>query len=631
MSRTPSAADAAISRIMVTSHPLRIHDGKGMNRPQGLLQRYAAYRSFCRCFAREAGGRLWVALALLLVIGLLEGGSLLALVPLLSSLGLGDMGNLQGAGLSPAAYLQAGSHRDNLGIILAIFAGLKIAQAGVKAYSSTLNFQMETRFVGFLRERFYRSMLQANWLFLSRQRSSELSHAILTELPQASGVASLSLNLLTMVIIGLVQIGIAISLSPSMTLVALGAGAVIGLGAHGLRRRARALSEKGYGKRAEMADAVSEHLAGMKIAKSHGREPQHFEHFRRVLREIAAHVIRSQRLGAQIGIWMEAGAVVALGLFVYLAVDRVEAPRLLVLVFVFVRLVQQSTALQATLHQINLALPPFTHSERLRERLAAAAESPPASESKPEHLQDSIRLENVSFQYDVTQPTVLKAIDLRIPSRRVVALCGPSGAGKSTIADLLLGLLSPTAGRILVDGNNLAGDRLHDWRRSVGYVPQETFLFHDTIRANLLWAHPGASDADLREALRAAAAEFVDRLPAGIDTVVGDRGVRLSGGERQRIALARALLRRPTLLVLDEATSALDTHNERLVQDAIERLHGEITIVLIAHRLSTVRNADCIVVLEDGAVVETGSWDDLSHREQGAFRRLITADSGSRG
>lgn len=614
---------------MVTSRPHRIHDGKGMNRPQGVHQRYAAYRSFCRCFAREAGGRLWVAIAILLIIGALEGGSLLALVPLLSSLGLGDMGKLQGTGMSPVAYLQAGSHRENLGIILAIFAGLKIVQACVKAYSSTLNFQMETRFVGFLRERFYRSMLQANWLFLSRQRSSELSHAILTELPQASGVASLSLNLLTMVIIGLVQIGIAISLSPSMTLVALGAGAIIGLGAHGLRRRARALSEKGYGKRAEMADAVSEHLAGMKIAKSQGREPQHFEHFRRVLREIAAHVIRSQRLGAQIGIWMEAGAVLALGLFVYLAVDHVETPRLLVLVFVFVRLVGQSTALQNTLHQINIALPPFTHSERLRERLVAAAEPPAALRGKPENLQDSIRLENVSFQYDATQPTVLKAIDLCIPSRQVVALCGPSGAGKSTIADLLLGLLSPSEGRILVDGKALTGDRIHDWRRSVGYVPQETFLFHDTIRANLLWAHPEASDTDLREALRAAAAaEFVDRLPAGIDTVVGDRGVRLSGGERQRIALARALLRRPTLLILDEATSALDTHNERLVQDAIERLHGEITIVLIAHRLSTVRQADCIVVLENGAVVETGSWDDLSHRQQGAFRRLVAADAG---
>jgi ATP-binding cassette subfamily C protein len=142
----------------------------------------------------------------------------------------------------------------------------------------------------------------------------------------------------------------------------------------------------------------------------------------------------------------------------------------------------------------------------------------------------------------------------------------------------------------------------------------------------LLWGRPEATEADLRAALRAAAAEeFVDLLPRGLDTVLGDRGVRLSGGERQRIALARALLRQPALLVLDEATSALDTQNERLIQQAIEQLHGELTIVLIAHRLSTVRMADQIVVLKDGQIVETGAWADLCRREGGVFRELAAA------
>jgi len=181
---------------------------------------------------------------------------------------------------------------------------------------------------------------------------------------------------------------------------------------------------------------------------------------------------------------------------------------------------------------------------------------------------------------------------------------------------------------VTLDGVPLDGALLHAWRQSIGYVPQETFLFHESVRTNLLWAQPEASEADLRAALRDAAAEaFVDRLPQGLDTVVGDRGVRLSGGERQRLALARALLRRPTLLVLDEATSSLDTHNERLVQDAIERLHGELTIVLIAHRLSTVRFADRIVVLAGGAVAESGTWDELCAREQGVFRKLVAADA----
>jgi ATP-binding cassette subfamily C protein len=217
-------------------------------------------------------------------------------------------------------------------------------------------------------------------------------------------------------------------------------------------------------------------------------------------------------------------------------------------------------------------------------------------------------------------------VNLTIPARQVTAICGPSGAGKSTLADLLLGLLQPSAGRILIDGEPLAGSRLHAWRQSIGYVPQETFLFHDTVRANLLWARPEATESEVRAALRAAAAaEFVSQLPDGLDTVTGDRGVRLSGGERQRLALARAILRQPSLLVLDEATSSLDTQNEQFIQQALERLHGELTIVIIAHRLSTVRVADQIIVLKGGRMVETGAWDDLCQREGGVFRELAFA------
>jgi ATP-binding cassette, subfamily C, bacterial len=155
-------------------------------------------------------------------------------------------------------------------------------------------------------------------------------------------------------------------------------------------------------------------------------------------------------------------------------------------------------------------------------------------------------------------------------------------------------------------------------------VPQETFLFHDTVRSNLLWAKQDATEAELWAALGLAAAQaFVIALPQGLDTVVGDRGIRLSGGERQRLALARALLRKPTLLLLDEATSSLDTENEQRIQDAIEGLHGELTMVVIAHRLSTIRRADSIVVLDRGQVVEAGPWELLAQKQGGRFRGLL--------
>jgi ATP-binding cassette subfamily C protein len=184
-----------------------------------------------------------------------------------------------------------------------------------------------------------------------------------------------------------------------------------------------------------------------------------------------------------------------------------------------------------------------------------------------------------------------------------VAIVGASGVGKTTLVDLMIGLLAPETGRVAVDGTALAENGAA-WRETIGYVPQEPFLFHDTIRANLAWARPEASAADLNRALALARAEFVHDLPNGLDTVVGDRGVRLSGGERQRIALARALLREPSLLILDEATSSIDLENERRILEAIGGLHGTVTIVLIAHRLATVADVDAIHLLDAGRIME---------------------------
>jgi ATP-binding cassette subfamily C protein len=210
-----------------------------------------------------------------------------------------------------------------------------------------------------------------------------------------------------------------------------------------------------------------------------------------------------------------------------------------------------------------------------------------------------------------------------VPVGEVVALVGPSGAGKSTIADLMTGLLTPDSGRVTVDGVVLDETRARAWREQVGYVSQDTYLFHDTVRANLMWARPGASEAEVREALGLAAAEqFVDALAAGLDTVIGERGASISHGERQRLALARALLRHPRLLILDEATNSLDAHNEQRILDTIERLRGGLTIVMIAHRIAAVRRADRIYVVERGTIVESGSWNELCAREHGRFRAL---------
>jgi ATP-binding cassette subfamily C protein len=378
-----------------------------------------------------------------------------------------------------------------------------------------------------------------------------------------------------------------------------------------------------------MAAAVSEHLGGMKTAKSHGWEAHHLAVFSRVVRDIASHWLTTARLQARSRAAYELGAVLALSAFLYcsVAVAHLSPAQVLLLAFIFTRLIPRMVAMQGNWHRVAQTLPSFEAAERLREEFIGAQE--PAWPASPSRLvlSSDVTFEGVRFRYnDGGAREALDFTGIAIPAGGVTALCGPSGAGKSTFADLLLGLLRPAEGRILIDGKPLEGDRLHAWRQSVGYVPQETFLFHDTIRANLAMARPDASEADLGAALRAAAAaDFVNRLPLGLDTVLGDRGIRLSGGERQRLALARALLRKPTMLVLDEATSSLDSQNEQLIQGALERLHGEMTVVIIAHRLSSVRFANQIVVLKEGSVAEMGKWEELCQREAGLFRQMASA------
>ena len=236
-------------------------------------------------------------------------------------------------------------------------------------------------------------------------------------------------------------------------------------------------------------------------------------------------------------------------------------------------------------------------------------------------VRGAVAFEGVGFAYDEGRRAV-RDFTLRVSPGETVALVGASGAGKSTVLNLVIGFIRPTSGRLLLDGTDMNALDLRTYRRFVSVVPQESILFDGTVRENVAYGMDDAGDAAVREALRDAnALEFVDRLPQGLDTVVGEHGARLSGGQRQRLAIARALIRDPRVLILDEATSALDTRSEALVQQALARLlHGRTTFV-VAHRLSTVRRADRIVVMRDGAIQEIGGHEELLRRG-GAYTAL---------
>jgi ATP-binding cassette subfamily B protein len=235
-----------------------------------------------------------------------------------------------------------------------------------------------------------------------------------------------------------------------------------------------------------------------------------------------------------------------------------------------------------------------------------------------------VTFEQVAFRYPSRpEVQVLRGVSLAARAGQRVALVGPSGAGKSTLVSLLLRFYEPEAGRILIDGRDARDYGLHELRGRTAMVPQDVFLFGGTILDNIAYGRPGAAEAEVVEAARKANAhDFISAFPEGYQTRVGERGVQLSGGQRQRVAIARAILRDPAILILDEATSSLDSESESLVLQALDVLMQGRTSLIIAHRLSTVRRADCIYVIKDGETVESGTHEELSARENGVYRTL---------
>ena len=237
-------------------------------------------------------------------------------------------------------------------------------------------------------------------------------------------------------------------------------------------------------------------------------------------------------------------------------------------------------------------------------------------------FENHIAFKDVSFHYDQSSQAVLKNVDFSIKSGQILALVGPSGAGKSTLVDLIPRFYDVTDGAINIDGKNIKDVKLDSLRSLMGIVTQETFLFDDSVKANIAYGLDSVSDDIIKKAAIAANAnEFIKELPEGYDTIIGERGVKLSGGQRQRIAIARAIVKNPPILILDEATSSLDTESEKIVQDAIEKLMHNRTVIVIAHRLSTVHNADKIIVLDKGLIIDMGTHEELINKD-GIYKQL---------
>jgi len=565
-----------------------------------------------------------LALCLMICLSLTEGISLLMLVPLLQLVGLnvqkGSIGRL--AEFISSIFSTIGI-RPTLIAVLCVYVFIVIIHSLLRRWETSVSLTLEYEFVVRLREKLYRAIANTNWLFFARTRVSDFTHALTIEMERVGAATYYILNLLATSIVAIVYILFALKLSATMTgLVFLCGIGLIFL----LKKKTKIAHETGEGLSEAMSglyNAISEHLNGMKTAKSYGVEERHVEIFRGLaeqVRHMYTHAVQNQ---AEVNYWLNIGSVIILSLILYVSIQILSIPTagVLLLLFLFARLMPKFSSIQQSFQSFINMLPSFNRIMELQRRCEEATETETQRYEKID-IEHGIRFDKVSFSYDGNSP-VIKDLDIVIKAGQTTAIIGPSGAGKTTIADLLIGLIVPHEGSILIDEKEFSPKRMRAWREQIGYVPQDTFLFNDTARANLLWAKPEANEEEINQSLRfAAAEEFVNGLPKGLDTILGERGVLVSGGERQRIALARALLRKPSLLILDEATSNIDSENEKRILSAVEKLHGQVTILLISHRLSTIRGADIIYVVEGGHLIESGTWDELIHKDNGRLREL---------
>ena len=464
--------------------------------------------------------------------------------------------------------------------------------------------------------------LRARYLFFSQGDMGKLLNSFQQEVSKVGDtfghIAQFFANLLQVLIFLLVPL----ALSPKLTFIFLFGAAITSAPLWMLHSTSYKMGIKNTDTGNVTSRVLHETLTAAKMILSFGRQSIAVNRYKDAIVKHSEISVKFQTLQRGVGLLFQPFGVISALVALYIAyLDGIPFSDIAMVLFALYRcmpiiglLVQGKTGIEGF-------IPSYEQLEYLRKDAEELEE--PRGGIAFKHFRNGLYFMDVSFSYPGRAPA-LDCINLKFNEGNMTALIGQSGAGKTTVVDLILGLYQHSHGKILIDGKNLIEYDLNSYRQRVGYVPQDTQLFDTTVRENLLWSSPEATEKEIWHACRLAnAEEFVQEFPDKLETVLGDRGIRLSGGQRQRIALARAIIRKPDLLVLDEATSSLDTESERLIQKSIENLSGKMTIVVIAHRLSTIRNADYIYVLDKGKVIEEGKYKTLSKKSDSRLKEMV--------
>ena len=577
--------------------------------------------NFFLAMFRRFPGLFILNISLLLVSAGLETLTLLTLVPVVDLFSLPNINVagpvtrhfiavLNGVGISPTLI--------HMMLVLMLFQVLSSTLSIVAARSV-----LKTKYAvvqEFLLDSF-EEFFSARWYFFSSNSQGTLLNTFTRAVVQV-GEAFSGIGLFLIVGARLISYGaVPLTISWRITLFCVGLAALVSWPFLLLGKISYRWGKTNTDTANEIMSLLHSSLGGAKVVLGYGNQKLSADALRREFRKHCEVTIKFQTLTQAIpSVYKPIGLgilVLTLLLCWHMGVPLSEIG---VMMLAFLQMIPQVSQLIANKSSLQNVLPAYEQITRLREEAKVMKQC--SGNKQLTTFSRELLLKNVSFSYP-NRPPILRNISLVVPQGKFVAIVGESGAGKTTLIDLVMALHEPTSGSISIDGVSLQEFDVYSYRQRVGYVPQEAVLFNQSIRENLLWASPKASEADVEDACRRAnAMEFIEALPERFDTPVGDRGVRLSGGQAQRISLARAILRKPLLLILDEATSALDSQSERIIQQAIESIAKETTIIAIAHRLSTIMNADHIVLLNNGTIAEEGSYPSLINRK-GLFYRMV--------
>ena len=515
-------------------------------------------------------------------------------------------------------------------IIVSFFLVSRLMLLGVEVLSGRQTAWLGPHLIGDLRADLYHHLQKLSLSYYDRSRTGNLLNRVMTDTSRVQnflvgGVPHIGIDLFMVVLIGMILF----TMNWQLTLYILVPLPFVMYGSKFFWRFIRGLFGRAWGRRARLHARLNDALSGVRVVKAFGQEEQEIEMFDDRNVDLLNAETRAEQtwatffplitFGSMLGsfiVWYIGGAAVIGGtmtlgtlmaFFAYLSM--------------FYRPIQMIARINAWVTR------DLTAAERIFEILDTDPElKDPVDAEELKDLRGEVHFEDVRFGYDPIRP-VIKGISIDIQPGEMVGLVGRSGAGKTTIINLICRFYDPQEGHVFVDGLDLKNIRQRDWHRHLGIVPQESFLFHGTIAENIAYARPEATRDDVVRAARAANAHhFILRFPDGYDTQVGERGTRLSGGERQRISIACAILHDPKILILDEATSSVDTETEQQIQQAIQRLVQGRTVFAIAHRLSTLKHANRLLVIDDGKVAEFGSHDELVEMD-GVYAKLVNAQT----